>query len=260
VLRPTFIVCVAVAAACATPAPTDASSSTSGTTASSADSGSFVAQPDGGAGPRRCDFLDPDCDAAEKCVAYDLDGDATPEETRCVPVTGSGEAGDPCQRDAATGADDCGLGLTCFDADDGAGNCVPNCIAPQGVAICADPDHRCLPGGGPLHVCLAACDPRAPACEAGESCYPSSEWLLCLPDVSGEDGAAGQRCTFVNGCDPGLACVSGSTSTACADAMCCTPFCTVGEDTCPPGDACMPFFADGGPSTLLDLGLCRALR
>ena len=31
---------------------------------------------------------------------------------------------------------------------------------------------------------------------------------MCAPDASGEGGAAGQTCEFINVCDPGTACVN----------------------------------------------------
>jgi hypothetical protein len=223
-------------------------------------SGSFVAEPDGGVGPPLCDFLSPDCEPGLKCVGYDIDEDGTPDETRCVPVApAAGAEGDPCTLDPSTGADDCGEGLSCFDSLDGNGRCVANCFEVDAAPACADPERRCLDAGGPVKLCLAACDPRSAVCpDPDDACYPSTDWLLCLPDVSGDNGVAGDSCTFFNGCNPGLACLSAAEVGDCSDAMCCAPFCTLGDDgPCAAPATCTPWFEDGAPTLLSDLGVCR---
>lgn len=72
----------------------------------------------------------------------------------------------------------------------------------------------------------------------GLGCYPETAWWVCAPDGSGATGAYGDPCDLVNGCDPGLVCLSAAVQPPglpCEGASgCCTELCDLGD---PLGDA-----------------------
>jgi hypothetical protein len=251
-------------AACGERPPPEAAGTESSTSTGDG-SGGFVAPPDGGVGPAPCDFLRPDCPDDHKCVGYDVDGDAIPDETRCVPVvTDPRSPGDPCQWDPGSGADDCAAGSTCFGPGGEAPRCVPNCVSPAAAMECTDPDLACLSAGGPVWLCLPACDPRQSSCAAADyACYPSSsgDWMLCLPDLSGGQRDVGDPCAFTNACNPGLACRPAETLAVCEADSCCTRFCSIdGPEVCPASEGCVGWSWTGAPpSGLEDLGTCQRI-
>lgn len=225
------------------------------------DVGSFVLRPDGGSGPPLCDFLEQDCGAGLKCAAYDLDDDAAPDETQCVEIAPEpGDKGDPCQiLDPTTGADDCDIGLTCLLSNFGDLRCVSNCIAPEGQPVCLHSDERCIDAGGPLKVCVPACDPLGDDCGAGRGCYPLDDWLRCLPDSSGDEGTLGDPCgSFINVCKPGLWCAPAEDVPGCEEEGCCQTFCrTDAPSPCEPDQSCRLWFPPGtAPAGLETLGSC----
>ncbi|MEM6996288.1 MAG: hypothetical protein AAF721_37620 [Myxococcota bacterium] len=85
--------------------------------------------------------------------------------------------------------------------------------------------------------------------------------------MSGERGAVGDPCEFVNVCDPGNWCVDPSLvpTRACEHAGgCCTAVCNVGDDSpCLPGQTCQPWYEDNAAPPGQDrVGICarRAQR
>jgi hypothetical protein len=71
----------------------------------------------------------------------------------------------------------------------------------------------------------------------------------CVPDVSGDAGAIGEPCEFINVCDAGLFCAMDGSVPGCEGPGCCAPFCdAAGPDTCEallPGTVCTPWFEGG---------------
>lgn len=191
-----------------------------------------------------CDVFDPICPDGEKCMPWSTAGDATWNAWGCFPVdedpAGVGETchllGDPW-----TGLDDCEEGSMCWDVDPRTleGECYPFCIGSVDDVACADSDRFCdLSGDGTPYLCSPTCDPLAQDCPPGLGCYPETAWWVCAPDGSGATGAYGDPCDLVNGCDPGLVCLSAAVQPPglpCEGASgCCTELCDLGD---PLGDA-----------------------
>ena len=80
--------------------------------------------------------------------------------------------------------------------------------------------------------------------------------------MSGDAGAYGDPCEFLNVCDSGLLCVSSSNVPGCGSPGCCTEFCDVNVpagDQCSgaPEQQCLEFYEDTvAPPGLEDVGLC----
>lgn len=221
-----------------------------------------MAVPDGGPGPPICDFLGQDCPAGEKCVAFDNDDDDSADETRCVPLGDeAGGEGEPCTpADPSTGIDDCDVGLTCSMAASAEPVCTNNCVSVRGITACADAHERCIDGGGPLKLCVAACNPLGEDCGAARGCYPFDEWFRCLPDSSGDDGARGDPCgSFANVCDPGLFCAPPELVPSCGSDGCCHPFCDANDpQACDTEETCGAWTElDALPPSLDTLGFCQ---
>ena len=229
------------------------------------EAGSFLGSPDGGTIPLPCELLANDCPTNHKCSAYAADGGEIPDAARCVPLAAPArETGEPCtvEGSVASGFDDCDVGLACWGVDPNTleGTCVPLCEA-GAPPTCADPNRRCRHAGGPLRICLPACNPLADTCGDDAGCYPFNGWPSCLPDASGSSGAAGDPCMFLNGCNPGLYCAPAAAVPGCRASECCAPFCALSSmgEGCPsaPEQTCLPFFeGDTAPQGLEDLGVC----
>jgi hypothetical protein len=100
---------------------------------------------------------------------------------------------------------------------------------------------------------------------AGEMCGPVNDVFACAPDASGDQGAFGDPCQFINSCDPGLVCLSDSVFSNCQGAVgCCSTFCDVSDPTSDamcaaldPGMSCEPWYQPGMvPLGYEDLGAC----
>ena len=209
-----------------------------------------------------CDVWDDDCPRGEKCTFWANDGGGLPNSTRCVPLDPSPAGpGEPCRAESL-GFDDCDVGSMCWDVDrTGHGACIPFCTGSPEEPTCDDPERFCSIGGGPLSLCRLQCDPLDPgACERGHGCYlGSDELLICVPDVSGDEGALFEACEFANACDPGLTCAAEGDVGACdpLTSHCCTPYCALASSTCPKGTQCVPLFDQDHPvPSQTDLGFC----
>lgn len=211
------------------------------------------------------------CAAGEICV-FEVSGDAA--ETECRPNPDGCVPSDPCSPACAAlcSADTlcggtcgglmcgdpvtCGIGLDqCKD-----GKCTPSDVLEQDDWNGNEPvlpcpaDMTCV-GYVPaiLMLCTPSCDPLQQDCPTGERCSPVSNpapGYACFDDVSGADGQAGEPCTMLNGCDPGLVCVFADDTTPCGGDVCCTPYCDVNEpNTCPqaPEQVCRPAFKEQPP-------------
>ena len=114
-----------------------------------------------------------------------------------------------------------------------------------------------------LALCLPGCDPLVQDCQPGEGCFPVGDTFVCAPDSSGDQGAYGDGCEFINVCDPGLYCAFPELVPDCVGASgCCTPFCDLTDAgfVCPgagDGQECISFFEEGqAPPGLEDVGVC----
>lgn len=193
-----------------------------------------------------CDLDAQDCPAGEKCT---WNGDAVV----CVPVAPQPAAPGQACATLGTFVDTCAAGALCWID----GLCHPLCTGPDapcgGGATCVHVD-------GPAGVCADRCDPLMSTCPVGQVCVvPSDDVPVCAPDDSGPGGEAGDVCQFVNGCDPGLQCVSQAAFVDCAGSSCCTPFCDLDAPVCPEGQVCDAFYAEGAAPDGFDrLGVCIA--
>lgn len=205
----------------------------------------FIDDPDLGPADD-CDIFAQDCPQGFKCVPWGSDGGSSWNATGCRPVVEDPAApGEPCMvlETGTSGLDTCALGAICWDVDPetNEGTCVSLCTGSEDDLHCDDPGERCnLSGDGALILCLPICDPIAQDCLPGQACYPMYPGFACGPDASGDMGAVGDPCEYINVCDPGLACVDSNDVPGCVDAIgCCSPICVVGDDSpCLPGQVC----------------------
>lgn len=238
------------------PPPPTATASGTATTTSPGDTtesgSSFVGTGTGGVG-FECSVIVQDCPDGEKCMPYANDGGNSWNDTKCVPIAPDpAGVGEPCHAEGSgvSGFDDCDGTSMCWDVDIDTleGTCVPFCIGPsEAEAGCANECDFCSISSGPLALCFPICDPLAQDCDDGEGCYGYGDTFLCAPDASQQAGPA--ACEYINGCEPGYACVSGEALPACDAPGCCSPFCSTGlPDTCAsiqPGTQCLPWWEEG---------------
>jgi len=144
-------------------------------------------RPDGGGGPLECNSWAQDCPEGEKCMPWANDGGNSWNALKCTPLAEDpGAPGDPCtvEGSGVSGIDDCELGAMCWavDPDTNIGHCVAMCTGSPDAPICEDPATACaIANDGVLHLCLPTCDPLAPMCPEGESCFPVGDEYVCSP-------------------------------------------------------------------------------
>ncbi|MBL4683879.1 MAG: ribulose phosphate epimerase [Nannocystaceae bacterium] len=230
----------------------------------------FLITPDGTSGGIfECDLWTQDCPDGEKCMPWASDG-GTWNATRCSEIGDAPAAvGDECLAEGggASGLDDCEVGSMCWDVDNetNLGTCVAMCTGDADNPLCEDPSTTCsIANGGALILCLPECFPLLQDCADGQACYPINDVFACAPDVSGEMGAYGDPCEFINVCDPGTACLDpaavGEPNCAAAGG-CCGAYCDLsGGDDCPGaalGQECTSPYAEGDvPPGYEDTGWC----
>jgi len=210
--------------------------------------------------------LHPECPPGQKCTP---DGDSA--HTHCVAIVDDPKGlYEPCTLtgDGWSGHDDCDLGMLCWNFDnEGHGTCIGFLDCPDGLCSCVDPAatpslcQECLFG-----YCLPPCDPFVQDCPNSGLCIPvnnGSNGFTCTPDASGDAGQVNDPCEFVNGCDPGLYCISAdAASSACAkdSQTCCQPFCDLAFNVpCPnPDQQCLQWFDPRTPIPpgLENVGIC----
>lgn len=247
-----------------TPGDEGMSASATSTSGPADDDGGFISPPDGGV-EGQCDPTAQDCPEGEKCTAYgSVEGEPW-NANKCVPVTGQGQLGDPCDIEGGkyTGVDNCDVGLVCLLTDDDGkgGACVEFCDAqgqcPQSGGQCATYNDGSLP------ICLVDCDPLIQDCPDGQGCYASAATnaFVCFK-YSGEngEGAPGDPCNYLNQCQPGTACLAPDAVQGCgAQAGCCNPFCDLGDPdpaaNCNDTEDCVAFF-ENPPPGYVDVGVC----
>lgn len=203
-----------------------------------------------------CDQWAQDCPEGQKCNAWANDGGGAWNDTKCVPVDPNPDpVGAPCMvvDSGVSGLDSCVKGAICWDVNQvtKTGTCVAYCSGTESACI-RDPGSCCAPGtvcsinaSGVVTLCLYSCNPILEDCEgAAEVCYPVDDAFQCAPDVSGDMGAVGDPCEYVNTCDPGTYCGDPATFPGCDPNApgCCVPFCPLDAPACPPGTVCAPWY------------------
>jgi hypothetical protein len=239
------------------------SDSTSGTSTSdgSGETGSFIEPPDGGV-VGQCDPGLQDCpNENDKCTAYTtMPGTCCVDANKCVPVMGTGVAGDDCTRTEEN--DDCAKGFFCTTKTSGStgmGFCEQMCVA--GDDTSCDKGTCIVYNDGVLPLCRVECDPLLQDCDPGFGCYPAQDTFVCgKPANNDGEGDDGSPCSTLRSCLPGLACVTGTAVSGCAaDGVCCTPFCDLsGPDPCTdPAEDCVAWFTAGNaPPQYINVGAC----
>ena len=268
---------LALLCACTSPASTGggttgggSSSSTDSSSSSSSDSSGsgtgFIAGSDMGGPPIECSLFAQDCPRGEKCMPWASDGGNAWNATRCFPVAPDpAAAGEPCtvEGSGVSGMDDCEEGAVCWLVDpiSDIGACVPTCLGSMDDAYCLDPRYGCT-GDGALSICVPHCDPVGQDCAAfgfapgGAACIPLTDRFSCF--FAGQRGP-GEPCQFLNQCAAGLFCAEPATVPGCEnESGCCSEFCDLADPACTdPGQACLPWFADGQvPVGLGHVGAC----
>jgi len=230
----------------------------------------FIEDPDGGGVSFECDVIAQDCPAGEKCMPWANDGGGSWNATRCSPVeVAPDQVGDPCtvEGSGTSGIDSCDLGQMCWDVDaeTNLGTCVAMCTCSFENPICDVPNTVCsISNDGALALCLGVCNPLDPdACAEGQGCYPAADLFQCVPDASGDQGAPGDACQYINACDSGSVCLnSNSVPGGCGGVNCCSSMCTIGDDSgCLAGQSCVPWYSEGAePGECLgQVGVCSTM-
>lgn len=256
--------------------PTGSSPSTpqDSTSASSGGSGSTSAPDEPDPALLACNpGRDDECLPGQKCSSYlsSLDKKQT-NATRCAPVIGNQQLGEPCVRDRESGNDDCGPMLFCdagCSACDGPGTCIAFCDGSQDPV--QDCEARGVQGGhcfrlnnGALPICKQSCDPIAQNCDDPEqACHATLDSFLCTKfrPEAGSDGSYGQPCDRVQSCAPGLTCRSAAEVGACKDkgeGRCCTQMCDLNaapSQCSRAGESCKAIF-ENPVSGLEHVGVC----
>ncbi|MEM6995119.1 MAG: ribulose phosphate epimerase [Myxococcota bacterium] len=234
------------------------------------DTMSFISNPDGGGPINECDQWVQDCPAGEKCLPWANDGGSSWNATKCAEIPDApGQTGDECSVEGSgvSGEDDCDLGNMCYyvDPETNIGSCVALCFGSPEAPLC-DPGFACsISNNGVLTLCRAECDPLLQDCE-NAACLPAagSNTFVCIVDASGEAGAAGDPCEFLNACDPGHACIGAeAVGPDCTDTdSCCTQFCdntaADPDSVCTlQGNVCIDWFEEGeAPPDVEHVGYC----
>jgi hypothetical protein len=233
----------------------------------------FLSWPDGGDSSFECNIGLQDCEPGFKCMPYTSRDGTMWGASACFPVhPDPAGPGEPCQWEGEpwSGYDDCGWAEVCWTFTGEPGICKGLCLfdEPGGGSVhCEDP--RAIPYVGCQScfcVCEVPCDPLAQDCSDGQECVGANSIFECLPDASGDAGAYGDPCEYINACDPGLACLDASATPGCEGEIgCCSPFCDLTQpNTCPgaaEGQTCQPWYEPGtAPRGLEDVGVCALPR
>jgi hypothetical protein len=243
------------------------------TSAGTGDStGSFIMPKDGGPiGEKACDIWAQDCPPGEKCMPYDNTNSGSWNSTKCSPLDANpGGEGDPCVAEGGgvAGLDNCDVGKLCWYLDENnAGTCIDMCKGTAENGMCDDGQICDVSNDGVLILCLTECDPLVQSCADGQICFfsPFSNTFICDFDASGEMGAYGDPCEYINVCDYGLFCANAEAvppGLPCEGAGgCCTPYCDVTQpNSCPGmagGQECVPWYNEGeAPPGQEDVGAC----
>jgi hypothetical protein len=216
--------------------------------------------------PLACDVFVQDCPEGQKCAPYAEGGGSSWNASKCVPVTGDGQPGEPCtaQESGVSGLDDCAKGVYCWDVDMMLqGTCVEMCGGSESKPVCTDPDALCsVTSEGVINLCIPDCDPFLQDCPGGDLCIPVADSFVCVFDGSGDEGQVFDPCEFPNMCDKGLICLNPGAASECdPNAVgCCLPLCDLSQPDpmCPgAGQNCVSLYEEGmEPPKFEHVGVC----
>ena len=219
----------------------------------------------------QCDIWNPnDCPEGEKCMPWANDGSNAWNATKCSPLDMNPKGlGDECNGGGVSGVDNCDKGSMCYyvDPETNLGVCVPFCVGSAEDPSCKSLDEQCsVSNNGVLILCRRKCNPLLQDCEGNAACLPAagSDQFVCIVDASGDTGAAGDPCMYLNACDPGLFCAGADFIPECQATGCCTEFCDLSDPnkdaTCSLADkgvTCQPYYEPGNePPGLENVGAC----
>ena len=229
----------------------------------------FLIQPDGGGTSCLCcDVFAQDCPDGEKCMPWSNDGTGVWNGTRCSPIDDEPAGiGEPCTvtGSAASGIDDCGPGLVCWDVDSDTlqGTCVAMCSGGEANPECPAGTECLVTNNGVLILCLPPCDPLAlEACPAGDTCVPSDEGFVCVPSAGPVgSGVPCEPAWLPEACGPGSICAYLGRVPPCDGDLpgCCAATCDLSQpDPCGElGLVCSSWWGDGPvPPGFEDVGFC----
>jgi len=209
----------------------------------------------------RCSVWYQDCPEGEACKAWANNGTEVWNGSRCTPLDEApGQRGEPCSAEAVptSGFDSCDEGLMCWNVGGDAleGACAAYCAGTEDDPVCEDSLDTCsIFNDGALPLCLPACDPLSPVCDAGSGCYPGSQGnFVCIRQ--GE--AVALEGMFHPECPAGTFAVTDEKTDSCSlEEPCCSAYCDVSADVPCGFDAeCVPYFDAPNPS-FSNLGFCR---
>jgi hypothetical protein len=237
----------------------------------SADSVGFISEPDGGGVAIECDVWTDDCPEGQKCMPWANDGGNAWNATRCSPLDASpGQIGDECtvEGSGVSGVDTCDSRMMCYyvDPESNVGTCIGFCDGTPNEPTCDAGSICTIVNDGVLTLCRPECDPLLQDCLGTAACLQATGSLgfTCIVDASGEAGAAGDPCEYINSCDPGLYCGAAATVPNCTGATgCCSEFCDLTADdpvaacSLGGGQDCVAWFEEGtSPPNLTHVGVC----
>jgi hypothetical protein len=230
------------------------------------DDGMFIVMNDGAGPAVECDvWQEGDCPEGQKCMPYANDGGSSWNATKCVDVVDNpGQTGDVCtvEGSGVSGIDTCDNRNMCYyvDSETQEGICVSFCQGSQESPTC-DPNFICtIVNEGVLTLCRPTCDPILQNCEGEALCLQAtgSDGFTCIIDASGDVGAVGDNCAYINDCDMGHFCADATAVPGCTES-CCSAFCDLtAEDPlagCLPEQECQPWFETTVPG-LEHVGAC----
>jgi hypothetical protein len=229
------------------------------TTSDPTTTGVFVPDDDIG-GVSECDPFMQDCPDGEKCVPYGSTG-GNWDANKCVPVTGSGAAGDSCTYGGVVEAtDDCDANSHCWDVMDvdgmNVGVCTQFCSGTADDPMCPPSTSCLIANDGSINLCIQNCDPLLQDCNAGLACFWANGNFNCI--FTTQDIPTGEPCGYINDCVAGNLCADAANLPACNGSACCASYCSISDPTCPDAATeCAPFFEEGmAPPGYEDVGVC----
>ncbi len=213
----------------------------------------------------RCSPWAQDCCDGDKCMPWGAAGGSW-DSFRCSTIADTPvPIGGDCvvEGGVTSGVDNCDIGSVCFfaDVETGEGECVAQCVGTKEEPVCDDGFVCSITNADALTLCLAECNPLADDCGDGRVCVPGDFGFGCAGalDVPGQ---AGDECSWLNDCGPGLGCVDG-VAAGCLVDQCCTPYCDLSDDdpdaACDDpatGATCWPLYPSSDEPAYADLGVC----
>lgn len=240
--------------------PTSATVTTTGESGTETETGTLTFVPDNDISALYgiCDAFAQDCPEGEKCVPYSSTGDGIYDARKCVIIGGDQQLGEPCTYSGVVDStDDCGEHLFCYYApgeQGGEGECVAFCEGTADDPVCAPGTSCVIAFEGSLTTCLQNCDPLLQDCVDERACHWTNADFACMPH---EGRMAGEDCSEVAQCAPGLQCTAAELLPDCAGDACCTHFCDLSMPLCPtPGTECVSFFEEGRTPGENFVGVC----